>query len=66
MNRPIIGTALPIAGIILIAWSAILGSPNETVIEWGYRTIITYPLCHIAVRKYRHREQRQLTRHEKN
>lgn len=66
MNRPIIGVALPIAGTILITWSVIFGSPDETAIEWGYRTIITYPLCHLAVRSYRHREQRRLARHKKN
>lgn len=55
------GTALPIAGTILIAWSLALGAPTDTGIEWAARTLIVYPLCHAAVRTYRHRQR--ATRH---
>jgi len=57
MNQPIIGTALPIAAITLIAWSALAGNPNEPATVWLLRTLITYPACHIAVRTYRHRRK---------
>ena len=59
MNQPIIGTALPIAGTILIVWALALGSPTDTAIDWAYRTLVTYPACHVAVRHYRHRQRRQ-------
>lgn len=57
MRPPIVGTALPIAGTILIAWSLLLGSPTDTAFEWATRTLLTYPLCHLAVRTYRHRNR---------
>jgi hypothetical protein len=55
MNQPIIGTALPIAGTILIAWSLLAGSTTDTATQWVFRTLIVYPACHLAVRTYRHR-----------
>ena len=59
MRQPIIGTALPIAAIILIAWALILGDPTDTGLEWAARTLVTYPVCHVAVRSYRHRQRRE-------
>jgi hypothetical protein len=63
MRPPIIGTALPIAAAILIAWSLALGAPTDTGIEWVARTMIVYPLCHVAVRSYRQRQQAARHRH---
>ena len=61
MRPPIIGTALPIAAVILIAWSLTLGAPTDTGIEWAARTLVVYPACHLAVRGYRQRQR--ATRH---
>jgi hypothetical protein len=57
MRPPIIGTALPIAAVLLIAWSLALGSPTDTGIEWAARTLVTYPACHLAVRSYRNKQR---------
>jgi len=61
MRPPIIGTALPIAAVILIAWSLALGAPTDTGVEWAARTLAVYPACHLAVRGYRQRQR--ATRH---
>jgi hypothetical protein len=53
MRRPIVGLALPIAGVILIAWSILFGDPNETAAVWVFRTLLVYPVCHVGVRIYR-------------
>lgn len=63
MRPPIVGTALPIAGVILIAWATLLGDPTDSGLEWAARTMVTYPACHVAVRHYRHRQRREQQRH---
>ena len=65
MRPPIIGTALPIAGTILIAWSLALGAPTDTAIHWLTRTIVVYPFCHLTVRAYRHRQRSTRHRHQR-
>lgn len=57
MRPPIVGTALPIAGVILIVWALALGSPTDSGLEWAARTLVTYPACHVAVRCYRYRSR---------
>jgi hypothetical protein len=58
MRPPIIGTALPIAGVILIVWAATVGQPTDTWFDWAVRATVTYPPVHLAVRAwhYRHRQ----------
>jgi len=50
MRRPIVGVALPIACVILVAWSILFGHRDETATVWIFRTLLVYPVCHVGVR----------------